>query len=153
MDGKWGYIDRDETRVVDARWDAAAPFSDGLARVLSGNVFGYIDPTGRTVLSPRFHGAGPFSDGLALVEKGGALFYIRPDGTRALEVPYTEATLPDVDRRDVKTILDLSSGEFQKNYMGGGAGSRPSSPTSSGVPGESWISPNTSAVTRSSVSP
>jgi len=33
------------------------------------------------------------------------------------EVPYTKVTLPDVDRRDVNTILDLSSGEFQKNLM------------------------------------
>jgi beta-lactamase regulating signal transducer with metallopeptidase domain len=36
------------------------------------------------------------------------------------KAPYTKATLPDVDRRDVNTILDLHSGAFQKNLMGKG---------------------------------
>jgi beta-lactamase regulating signal transducer with metallopeptidase domain/biopolymer transport protein ExbD len=32
-------------------------------------------------------------------------------------VPYTKATLPDVDQKDINTMFDLSSGKFQKNSM------------------------------------
>ena len=38
-------------------------------------------------------------------------------GMMLWQVPYTKATLPDVDRRDINTILDLSSGEFQRNLI------------------------------------
>lgn len=45
-----------------------APFSEGLAPVLSFNKLGFIDTTGRVVIEPLFRGTSGFSEGLAAVK-------------------------------------------------------------------------------------
>jgi hypothetical protein len=45
-----------------------APFSEGLAPVLSFNKLGFIDTTGRVVIEPMFRGTSGFSEGLAAVK-------------------------------------------------------------------------------------
>jgi hypothetical protein len=47
--GKWGYIDRSGTVVIEPGFDEAAEFLDGLARVKVGGKPGYIDRTGNFV--------------------------------------------------------------------------------------------------------
>jgi len=45
-----------------------APFSEGLAPVLSFNKLGFIDAAGRVVIEPLFRGTSGFSEGLAAVK-------------------------------------------------------------------------------------
>ncbi len=68
-DGRWIVIDRYgepllQPFVVDNGPD---PFSEGLARFVSGGRFGYFDIEGRVVISPRYDYARPFVDGRAEV--------------------------------------------------------------------------------------
>jgi hypothetical protein len=78
--GKWGYIDKRGRLVIDAEFESAAPFSEGLAAVGVGrNRYGYIDTAGKFVIEPRpFMWAGPFRDGRAAIRGGelrGSFYY------------------------------------------------------------------------------
>ena len=66
--GKWGYIDKTGQVVLPIEYDAAFPFSDGLAAVQINGEWGYIDTTGQVVIPLEYHSAGMFSDGLAAIE-------------------------------------------------------------------------------------
>ena len=68
---KAGFIDRTGKVVIELRFDAVRPFSEGLACVKVDDHWGYIDKTGRFVVAPVFSIAGDFSNGLARVEIGG----------------------------------------------------------------------------------
>jgi hypothetical protein len=75
--GRWGYADERGVVVIPARFDAALPFADGLARVgvvdeelpeVGANpniVWGYIDESGRVVVELRYAVLRDFSEGLA----------------------------------------------------------------------------------------
>jgi len=66
---KYGYRDKNFNIVVEAVYDDARPFSDGVAAVYDKQLglWGYIDKTGKVALPFRYGGAYPFSEGLALV--------------------------------------------------------------------------------------
>ena len=75
-DGKYGYVNREASWIVEPRFDLAFPFFDGLALIairkknLLGKVahrYGYIDDTGEMVIKPRFKEAFSFSEGLATI--------------------------------------------------------------------------------------
>lgn len=75
--GRWGYADAGGRVVIAARFDAALPFADGLARVgvvdeelpeigASPNIkWGYIDESGRVLVELRYAVLRDFSEGLA----------------------------------------------------------------------------------------
>lgn len=77
VNGKWGYADASGKVVIAARFDAALPFADGLARVgvldeelpevaTQPNImWGYIDERGRVVVELRYAALRDFSEGLA----------------------------------------------------------------------------------------
>ena len=75
--GKWGYIDKTGKIVIEARFDYAEPFSEGLATVrvdtpgTSSCKFGFIDKSGAFVIEPQFAYANSFHEGLAHVRIGG----------------------------------------------------------------------------------
>jgi hypothetical protein len=66
---KYTFVDRRGT-VLEARFDGAKDFSEGLAAVMRGEKWGYVDKSGRFVVEPRFDAAQPFSEGLAQVTQG-----------------------------------------------------------------------------------
>jgi len=80
-DGKWGYIDGQGHVVIPLQFDAALPFSEGLAAFgVRRGVFrrdwfkwGYVDQTGAVVIKPQFEKASRFSEGLACVNVGGGI--------------------------------------------------------------------------------
>lgn len=75
--GRWGYADAGGRVVIPARFDAALPFKDGLARVgvvdeelpeigASPNIkWGYVDERGRVLVELRYAVLRDFSEGLA----------------------------------------------------------------------------------------
>lgn len=78
--GKWGYIDRKGTVVINLQFDVARPFSEGLAAVCLGDCrtngdskWGFIDKTGKYAVNPQFGEAWAFHEGLASVCVGSYL--------------------------------------------------------------------------------
>lgn len=56
--------------VLEARFDAAKDFAEGLAPVRKGGKWGFVDKSGRVVIEPRFDDAWPFSDERARIKLG-----------------------------------------------------------------------------------
>lgn len=65
--GKWGYETRTGEVVIQAQFNSAQKFSEGLARVGLGDQVGYIDQTGKIVIQPNYLWGGKFCEGLARV--------------------------------------------------------------------------------------
>src|SRR6185503_2400090 len=70
-DGKYGFINRSGTFVIQPTFEWAASFSEGRAVIFDDHKYGYIDKSGRMVIKPRFTNALGFSEGLACVKIGG----------------------------------------------------------------------------------
>jgi hypothetical protein len=66
--GKWGYLDRTGNVTIEAKFDWALTFREGLGLVNVGEKWGFIDATGKTVVEPQFDAASSFSEGLARVQ-------------------------------------------------------------------------------------
>lgn len=71
--GKYGYIDPSGQLAVEAKWDKAFSFKNGLAWVVSGGTYTAIDPSGNTVVTCKKPGKeikfiGDFHDGYAWVD-------------------------------------------------------------------------------------
>lgn len=90
-----GYIDLKGEWVIPPEWDAAEPFSEGLALVSKGDDIGYINTTGE--LEIRLEGsqwltAESFSEGLAAVKTVDELWgYIDQAGNVQIPCIYQEA--------------------------------------------------------------
>jgi hypothetical protein len=81
---KYGYVDKTGSVVIEARFDEASGFSEGLAMVgfkididsvpqspfEAGMRYGYIDKTGKVVIDAVYYRASDFSEGLACVVFG-----------------------------------------------------------------------------------
>lgn len=94
-DGKYGYLNTDGEIVIEAQFDWAGDFSEGLAAVCRGDngCLEYINESGETVIkvenvdayyniSPMFTGEPncDFSDGLAMINGGD--YYIDKEGNK-----------------------------------------------------------------------
>lgn len=65
--GKYGFIDGAGRVVIKPQFDAALPFTEGLAAVSLDSKWGFIDSSGRVVVPLSYYAASPFSDGVAAV--------------------------------------------------------------------------------------
>jgi hypothetical protein len=54
LGGKWGFIYPSGSFAVPNKFDLAAVFSEGVARVKVGESWGYIDHTGEYAIEPKF---------------------------------------------------------------------------------------------------
>lgn len=87
----WGYAAPGGKVKIRPGYDAAKPFSEGLALVMKKGRYGFIDAKGRERIKPVYQSAGPFADGLAPVKLRGRWGYIRPDGAEAHPLTLDEA--------------------------------------------------------------
>ena len=81
-DQRWGCLDTTGRVVIETRFSAPLPFSEGLARVgwnLPNGRFGFVDRQGRLAITPQFSAADSFSEGLAAVCVGGDVTYGKDD--------------------------------------------------------------------------
>jgi hypothetical protein len=81
--------------MEEYRWHITAPFSEGLAPVLSFNKVGFINKEGRVAIEPLFRGARRFSEGLAGVRIIGSdgnyvWGYVDRTGRFAIEARFNE---------------------------------------------------------------
>ncbi len=73
MDGKWGFIDREENLKIACAYEEARSFTAGYAAVKKNGIWGYIDEKGSMAVSPVFDGAGLMTrEGVAPVCHGDA---------------------------------------------------------------------------------
>lgn len=78
--GMYGFREQNGEESIEARFDNAWYFSDGLARARVDEHWGYIDTEGEWVIEPRFDRAWDFANGLAMVEIDGRTGYVNRDG-------------------------------------------------------------------------
>jgi hypothetical protein len=78
---RWGYVNREGKYVISPRFESckgcfAALFSEGLARVRTGDRLGFIDRSGEFAVRPTLLHAEDFSDGMArVIVEGPCTFY------------------------------------------------------------------------------
>lgn len=119
VDGRWGYVDRNQTYVIKPQFEMAKRFSEGLAPAALGKKFGYIDSTGRFVIQPQFVFAEPFSEGLALVfPDWGINFLGHQEG-------YTLFVRAGYIDRTGKMVIRSRFAENAHNFSGGLAAFKP----------------------------
>jgi hypothetical protein len=119
--GGVGYVDRAGEVVIAPRFEAGAPFSEGLARVMAGGLWGYVRPDGSYAVEPRFADAADFSGGRARVvlteartdiqsrqaraEDRRFVTYITPAGRPIVESDLSEARdFAEVDGRPLAPV-------------------------------------------------
>ncbi len=68
MDGKWGFIDKNGSFVIEPQYEDARSYANGLAAVMVNDLWGFVDSTGKMVIEPQFENVRDFnSDGCAFV--------------------------------------------------------------------------------------
>lgn len=120
QNGKYGYIDRLGTIVIQPQFDRATRFSDGLALVGFGGNHAYIDRVGNVVIRldyRDFNLVSGFSEGMAVVGNRGPgdfiqdlLGYIDKTGTLVVPLRFDEA-------RAFSEGLALVSLRYQRGYI------------------------------------
>jgi hypothetical protein len=76
---RWTYVDLDGNTAMDATFEGARDFSNGVAPAARDGKWGYIDRRGRFVLEPRFDQAYSFAEGYAVVRNGDARGFLEMD--------------------------------------------------------------------------
>jgi len=77
---RWGFVDRAGKQIVPPRYEEAASFVQGRARVRRHGKWGFIDRSGREVIPCRFDAAADFAEGLAEVAIDGKVGFIGKAG-------------------------------------------------------------------------
>lgn len=95
----YGFIDKTGKEVIPLRYESASDFSEGLARVFTGDFifdedgngsyigegkWGYIDKTGKEVIPLKYEECLPFSEGLAAVRLNGKWGYVDKTGKEVI---------------------------------------------------------------------
>lgn len=77
-DGKWHFIDKEGTDVLERQYEDAHSYSNGLAAVKENGLWGFIDLNGDMVIEPQFEDAGDFNQsGCAFVCRDGKWSLLR----------------------------------------------------------------------------
>ena len=74
----WGFINKQNKMILPYRYNAALPFSEGLAAVAADARWGFVNVRGEWVLPGQFDDARSLSEGLAAVRQEDKWGYIRP---------------------------------------------------------------------------
>ena len=91
-EGKWGFVDKSGTVVINPQFESVHPFSEGLAAVCDKNdKWGFIDKDGTLVINYQFEHVDDFSDGLAAFSNGDKAGYISKKGEYAINPQFDHA--------------------------------------------------------------
>ncbi len=101
MNDKYGFINTKGEIVIEAKYESASNFSEGLAVVgipdtekestqySKPQKYGYIDKDGNVVIEPQYEGCSDFKDGKATVKKGIKDAFIDKTGKQLTDFIYT----------------------------------------------------------------
>ena len=87
---KFGFLKNDKP-FIEAKFDYALDFNEGMAAVNVGKTWGYLDKSGNQVIPPRFDKALDFSGGLAPVKVGKNWGYIDKSGKMVIPAKFDDA--------------------------------------------------------------
>src|SRR6478609_3696522 len=89
--GRWGYMDKHGSLVINPQFDRAEPFASGVAAFRLGHQWGYVNAGGKKVITPQFDAAGNFTEGRAVVRQKHRYGYIDKSGTVVITVQFESA--------------------------------------------------------------
>lgn len=89
---KYGLINKNDKKIVDAEYDDIDYFSEGLAIVEKNNIYGFINKKGKMVIDLKYSDAQAFNCGLAPVQSAsGKWGYVNQKGKVVVECIYDYA--------------------------------------------------------------
>ena len=83
---KWGYVDENMNVVIEAKFDDATIFSEGIGLVEKDNKYRYISKDGNYIFDNAYYYARPFCGGYAMAEENGKSVLIDYDGEKICEI-------------------------------------------------------------------
>jgi len=91
--GKWGYINKTGSIIVEPEYDLAFDLYEGMAAVSKDGKFGFINASGKLVIPLQFDDADQFSEGLAKVFTAATSKYgfIDKTGKMVIDTAYDDA--------------------------------------------------------------
>lgn len=140
---EWGYIDNTGKLVIDAKYQAADDFFEGLAKVRTAEGVGYIDKAGNEVIPIQYKWGGYFKDGktyvtdyegktwlidktgkkLELIAEGAYVTYVddslENDGElkNGILVQEEIVDLPNGDHKHLRTYYDATGKLSYETYL------------------------------------
>lgn len=87
----WTFIDKTGRQIIDAEFEGALGFHEGLAAVKVGELWGFINLKGVFVIPPGFRSVHSFSNGLALVENDKESGFIDQTGALKIRADFLKA--------------------------------------------------------------
>ena len=88
---KWRFIDKTGKQIVNAEFEGAFGFHEGLAAVEVTGLWGFINLQGVLVIPPSFRSVHSFSDGLALVTNDKVSGFIDTTGNMKISADFLDA--------------------------------------------------------------
>ncbi len=88
--GRVGFLDAFCRLRLSTRYEAALPFSEGLAGVQLGGKWGYLNAQDELVIQPRYERVSPFVDGWAVAWQAGRCGLLNTEGKWAVRNEYDE---------------------------------------------------------------
>lgn len=114
------FITRGGDVISSNTWSAVDDFSEGLARVESGNTFGYIDTSGKLILPPVYAGGGSFKNGLVVVSNEEKTGMINRRGEEIIPLVYDHVKYFENEKvvicnqSDFSVVYDLQGKELAR---------------------------------------
>ncbi|MBP1673035.1 MAG: hypothetical protein H6Q25_850 [Bacteroidetes bacterium] len=90
-DMKFGYVDKTGKVIINAQFDQASYFCEGLAAVKIKDKCGFIDKKGKIVINPQFEIVSDFSEGKAFFKNGKQYGYIDQKGAYVINPQFDRA--------------------------------------------------------------
>jgi hypothetical protein len=89
---KWGYLSSNGDVKINAAYENAEPFSEGMAAVSKAGKWTYIDNTGKQICDYKFDKAEPFHDRVGEAYFGSDFVIIDDNGTMSMSDPLNSTT-------------------------------------------------------------
>ncbi|MDR2466766.1 MAG: WG repeat-containing protein [Prevotellaceae bacterium] len=90
LNGKWGYIDREDKMVVPLKYDKVRKFKEGMAAVRIDGRWGFADMTGREAVAAKYTSVEDFSEGMAAVRADRKWGFVDREGNEIVPLQYSE---------------------------------------------------------------
>lgn len=107
---KWGFSDKNQKLIIDAKYDRARVFSEGLARVALDDKWGFIDKTGNEVTPLKYDSylghRIRFSEGLAQVRLNNKYGFIDKTGKEVIPLKYDYGPFSDFSEGLAEVMLN-----------------------------------------------
>lgn len=94
--GKFGFIDKNGSWVIQNGFDEALPFYEGLAAVKNGGKWGFVNKQGQMMVNNEYDGVTRYNQGFAIAQKNGSSYLIDKSGSILTDKGYDRVSLlPD----------------------------------------------------------